>query len=65
MRQFLYDAWSVPMLTALQSSTDQRIADIAAKALKESTYHLERSTDLALRLSDGTEESHPDANRAG
>ena len=58
MRQFLYDAWSVPMLTALQSSTDQRIADIAAKALKESTYHLERSTDLALRLADGTEESH-------
>jgi len=58
MRQFLFDAWHLPMLEALQGSADERIADIARKATKEVTYHLERSSDLVIRLGDGTEESH-------
>ena len=58
MRQFLFDAWSVVMLNRLDQSSDQRIADIAAKAAKEAAYHLERSGDLTLRLADGTPESH-------
>ena len=58
MRQFLFDAWRVPVLTALGGSSDPRIAEIAAKTLKESAYHLERSADLVIRLGDGTEESH-------
>jgi len=58
MRQFLYDAWSSLMLTRLSQSSNPRIAEIAAKALKEVTYHLERSADLCIRLADGTEESH-------
>jgi len=58
MRQFLFDAWHQPMLTALEDSTDARIAEIAAKAGKEVAYHLERSADLVIRLGDGTEESH-------
>jgi ring-1,2-phenylacetyl-CoA epoxidase subunit PaaC len=58
MRQFLFDAWHRPMLQALQRSADARIAEIAGKAAKEVTYHLERSTDLVIRLGDGTDESH-------
>lgn len=57
-RQFFFDVWHFHLLTALQQSTDSRIAAIAQKALKEVTYHLERSTDWMIRLGDGTEESH-------
>ncbi len=58
MRQFLFDAWHAPMLTALEGSADPRIGEIAAKAGREVAYHLERSADLVIRLGDGTEESH-------
>lgn len=58
MRQFLFDAWHVEMLRALQNSSDQRVADIAAKALREVEYHVERSSDLVIRLGDGSTESH-------
>lgn len=58
MRQFLFDAWHLPMLRGLKSSSDKRVAEIAEKAEKEARYHLERSEDLILRLGDGTEESH-------
>lgn len=58
MRQFLFDAWHKPMLSALSESSNSRIAEIAQKSLKEVTYHLERSADLVVRLGDGTGESH-------
>jgi ring-1,2-phenylacetyl-CoA epoxidase subunit PaaC len=58
MRQFLFDAWHHPMLVALKSSSDRRVAEIAEKAEKEARYHLERSEDLIIRLGDGSEESH-------
>ena len=57
-RQFLFDAWYFHLLRGLANSVDARIAGIAEKALKEVTYHLERSTDWMLRMGDGTEESH-------
>lgn len=57
MRQFLFDAWHLPMLKALRRSSDNRIADVAAKAAKEAEYHLDRSSDLVIRLGDGTAES--------
>ena len=57
VRQFLFDAWHLPTVRALAGSADARIADIAEKAVKEITYHLERSTDLVMRLGDGTDES--------
>lgn len=57
MRQFLFDAWHLPMLKALIQSTDSRVAEIAEKASKEVAYHLERSAGLIIRLGDGTEES--------
>ncbi len=58
MRQFLFDAWHKPMLDGLQGSSEPRIAEIAEKAAKEVSYHLERSTDLVVRLGDGSDESH-------
>ncbi|MBV9156556.1 MAG: phenylacetate-CoA oxygenase subunit PaaC [Acidobacteriaceae bacterium] len=57
-RQFYFDAWHHLALQKLRDSKDPRIAEIAGKALKEVTYHLERSTDWIIRLGDGTEESH-------
>ncbi len=58
MRQFLFDAWHLPMLKGLQQSTDQRVAEIAEKSVREVAYHLERSSDLIVRLGDGSEQSH-------
>lgn len=58
MRHFLFDAWHHDYLGRLTRSASPRVAEIAAKALKEATYHLERSSDLVVRLGDGTQESH-------
>ncbi|SDD75478.1 ring-1,2-phenylacetyl-CoA epoxidase subunit PaaC [Cupriavidus sp. YR651] len=57
-RQFLFDSWHYFLLEGLQRSMDARIAEIAAKSLKEVTYHVRRSGDLMVRLGDGTGESH-------
>jgi ring-1,2-phenylacetyl-CoA epoxidase subunit PaaC len=57
-RQFLFDAWHRLTLEALTRSRDARIAEIAAKAVKEVTYHEERSGDWVIRLGDGTDVSH-------
>jgi ring-1,2-phenylacetyl-CoA epoxidase subunit PaaC len=58
MRQFLFDAFNVLNLTALTQSSDNRIAEIAAKSVKEAQYHLERSSETVIALGDGTEESN-------
>jgi ring-1,2-phenylacetyl-CoA epoxidase subunit PaaC len=57
-RQFYFDAWHYLLLRELANSGEARVADIAAKSLKEVTYHLERSRDWVIRLGDGTQESH-------
>lgn len=57
-RQFLFDAWSSLALRRLLASGDAAIAAIAEKAIKEASYHLRRSSDLVVRLGDGTERSH-------
>ncbi|NIF28962.1 phenylacetate-CoA oxygenase subunit PaaC [Pantoea sp. Tr-811] len=56
-KQFFYDAWHHAVLQQLAESADERIAGIAAKALKEVTYHLRRSSEWVQRLGGGTEES--------
>lgn len=58
MRQFLFDAWHQTLLAGLTASSDARVAEIAAKATKEVAYHLDRSSDLVIRLGDGSDESH-------
>ncbi len=57
-RQFLFDAFHVPLLQQLQHSKDQTIAAIAAKSIKEANYHLRFSSEWMKRLGDGTEESN-------
>lgn len=58
MRQFLFDSWHYFLMDGLTRSVDERIRDIAAKSIKEVTYHLRRSGDLVVRLGDGTNISH-------
>jgi ring-1,2-phenylacetyl-CoA epoxidase subunit PaaC len=57
-RQFLFDAWHLPLLRALGGSPAEPMAGIAAKGAKEAAYHVERSGDWVIRLGDGTDESH-------
>ena len=57
VRQCLLDAWQLELYTELQHSTDRRLAEIAAKALKETQYHFRYSANWLVRLGDGTEES--------
>lgn len=57
-RQFFFDVWHYFTLTSLVNASDERIAGIAAKAVKEATYHLRRSSEWVRRMGDGTEESH-------
>lgn len=56
-RQFLFDVWNFEVFSALTKSTDEQLAAIAAKALKEVSYHRRHSGDWVIRLGDGTEES--------
>ena len=64
VRNFLYSALMVPLWSKLQVSSDAQLAAIAAKSLKEATYHLRHSRDWLMRLGDGTEESHARAQKA-
>jgi ring-1,2-phenylacetyl-CoA epoxidase subunit PaaC len=58
VRQLLCSTLQLAQWQALSSSSDAQLAAIAAKALKETTYHRDHATDWTLRLGDGTEESH-------
>ncbi len=64
MRQLYFDLWHFLWLESLKSSTDTDIAQIAEKSLKEVAYHLRRSSDLIIRLGDGSDESHARMQRA-
>ncbi len=63
-RQFLVDAYDVAFYSELEKSADQTLAAIAAKAVKESRYHLRRSEEWIKRLGDGTAQSHDRIQRA-
>jgi ring-1,2-phenylacetyl-CoA epoxidase subunit PaaC len=56
-RQFLFSTWQKLLLERLAFSKDEQIAAIAAKAVKEVTYHVEIAGEWIVRLGDGTEES--------
>jgi ring-1,2-phenylacetyl-CoA epoxidase subunit PaaC len=49
---------------ALAAGPDERLAAIAAKAVKESAYHVDHSALWVVRLGDGTDESHRRAQAA-
>jgi ring-1,2-phenylacetyl-CoA epoxidase subunit PaaC len=64
VRQFLHDAWALPFWQAMTSSTDETLAALAGKSVKETAYHLRHSRSWVLRLGDGTDESHRRAQTA-
>lgn len=57
-RQFLWDAYHLPLMRALMKSSDDTLAAIGAKGEKEAAYHLRFSSEWMKRLGDGTDESH-------
>jgi ring-1,2-phenylacetyl-CoA epoxidase subunit PaaC len=56
-RQLLFSTWQKLLLEQLRGSRDALIAAVAAKAVKEVTYHQELAGEWVIRLGDGTEES--------
>lgn len=58
LRQFLFSTYQYYFYRELEKSTDQQLAAIAEKSLKEVTYHLRWSSEWVIRLGDGTAESH-------
>ena len=56
-RQFLFSTAQLALFDALTRSREARLAEIAAKAVKEVTYHADLAADWVVRLGDGTEES--------
>ncbi len=63
-RQFFYDTYHFFVLEELKNCADERIAAIAAKAIKEVAYHAQFSAEWVIRLGDGTEESHTKMQKA-
>ena len=58
LRQYLFSQFQYLLYEKLQTSSDAQLSAIAAKAIKETTYHLRWSSEWVIRLGDGTEESH-------
>ncbi len=58
VRQFLFDAFHLPLLEDLTSSKDAQIAAIATKSSKEVKYHYRFSSGWIRRLLGGTKESY-------
>jgi ring-1,2-phenylacetyl-CoA epoxidase subunit PaaC len=57
LRQFFFSNYQYELYTRLTENEDTQLAAIAAKALKEVTYHLRWSSEWVIRLGDGTDES--------
>ncbi len=57
-RQFLFSTWQLALLQKMEALPDERLSAIAAKAVKEVTYHERLAASWMVRLGDGTEESH-------
>jgi ring-1,2-phenylacetyl-CoA epoxidase subunit PaaC len=64
VRQLLCSTYQLAQWQALTDSTDAQVAAIAARAVKETSYHRDHATDWTLRLGDGTDESHARMERA-
>ena len=57
-RLLVFSAYQSELYAQLSTSRDSTLAAIAAKALKEVSYHRDHATQWVLRLGDGTDESH-------
>ena len=57
-RLLVFSAWRLALFSALRTSRDPVLAAIAAKGVKELTYHRDYAAQWVVRLGDGTAESH-------
>lgn len=64
LRQFFFSAYQYYFYGELRKSTDNTLAAIAEKSLKEVTYHLRWSGEWVIRLGDGTDESQSRMQKA-
>ena len=64
VRQVLFSAFMDLYWREMMKSRDNTLAAIAAKAEKETAYHLRHSAEWLIRLGAGTEESHDRAQAA-
>lgn len=63
-RLLVFSSWRLALLNPLRDSADPVIAAVAAKGVKEVTYHRDYAVRWTLRLGDGTAESHRRAQAA-
>ena len=64
VRQFLFSVAAYYQLEGLAKSTNATLAGLAAKALKETRYHVRHTGEWVIKLGDGTAESHRRAQDA-
>ncbi|MFD9125992.1 1,2-phenylacetyl-CoA epoxidase subunit PaaC [Kitasatospora sp. NPDC059571] len=57
-RLLVFATWRLALFERLAGSPDPVLAAVAAKGVKELTYHRQYAADWVVRLGDGTEESH-------
>ena len=57
LRQLYFSVFMNAWWREAAGSTDETLAAIAAKAVKESVYHVRHAAEWTIRLGDGTEES--------
>ena len=58
VRLLVFATWRLALLQRLTASADKVLAAISAKGVKEVTYHRDYAAQWAVRLGDGTTESH-------
>ena len=58
LKVFLFSTWQYYFYKFLLKGSDEQIAAIAEKSLKEIAYHVRWSSEWVIRLGDGTAESH-------
>ncbi|MEU7415677.1 1,2-phenylacetyl-CoA epoxidase subunit PaaC [Streptomyces antibioticus] len=58
VRLLVLSSWRLAHLQRLTGTADPVLAAIAVKGVKELTYHRQWAAEWAVRLGDGTEESH-------
>ena len=57
-RLLIWSSYQLELYTRLAASTDETLAAVAAKAVKEVDYHRDHASLWVLRLGDGTQDSH-------
>ncbi|MFE0673082.1 1,2-phenylacetyl-CoA epoxidase subunit PaaC [Streptomyces sp. NPDC058867] len=64
VRLLVLSSWRLAQFERLAAHPDPVLSAVAAKGVKELTYHRQYAAEWAVRLGDGTEESHRRMRRA-